>query len=47
MDHLLSDYTKNGVRVNILGEIEVFPKDIAKKVHELVEKNKNNTAITV
>jgi undecaprenyl diphosphate synthase len=38
---------KNGVRIRILGELDPFPEDIAKKVREIVEETKHNTAITV
>ena len=38
---------KNGVKINILGEIDAFPKDLSDKIKDLVEQTKNNTAITV
>lgn len=36
-----------GVRLKILGEINKFPQDIAKRAKEWVELSKDNTAITV
>lgn len=38
---------KKGVRIQILGEIDKFPKDIAEISHQWVEKTKDNTTITV
>jgi len=38
---------QKGVRLKILGEIEKFPPDIAKRAKEWVELSKNNTKITV
>ncbi|HEX8932433.1 MAG TPA: polyprenyl diphosphate synthase, partial [Patescibacteria group bacterium] len=35
---LIKRLKKNGVKVNILGEIEAFPQDIAEKVKQLVEE---------
>lgn len=43
----VEDLHKKGVRLQILGEIEKFPKDIAVKAKEWVEISKNNTKITV
>jgi undecaprenyl diphosphate synthase len=43
----IEDLHKKGVRLQILGEIEKFPKDIAVKAKEWVEISKNNTKITV
>lgn len=38
---------KNGVKINVLGNINAFPKDIAENIRKLIEKTKDNTAITV
>jgi len=38
---------KNGVKINILGEIEAFPKDLVEKIKDLIVLTKNNSAITV
>ena len=38
---------KNGVKINVLGEVDAFPKDIAEKIKELIEITKNNTSIVV
>jgi undecaprenyl diphosphate synthase len=44
---LMKRLDKNGVKINVLGEIDAFPKDLSEKIKELVETTKNNTAITV
>jgi undecaprenyl diphosphate synthase len=38
---------KNGVKINILGNIDLFPKDIVDNIKKLLVKTKDNTAITV
>jgi undecaprenyl diphosphate synthase len=38
---------KNGVKINILGNINLFPKDIVENIKKLIVKTKGNTAITV
>lgn len=38
---------KNGVKITVLGNIDAFPKDIAENIRKLIEKTKDNTAITV
>jgi len=38
---------EKGVKIKVLGEIDAFPKDIAKDIKALVEKTKNNKEITV
>lgn len=43
----VEDLHRKGVRLRILGEIEKFPKDIAKQARRWVEISKNNTKITV
>lgn len=37
---------KNGVRVTTIGDIEAFPKDIAKRLKEIIEESKGNKKIT-
>jgi undecaprenyl diphosphate synthase len=37
---------EKGVRVNVIGDIESFPEDIVRGVREIIERSKNNTAIT-
>ena len=44
---LIKRLQKNGVKINILGEVDDFPKDIADRVKRMVEDTKNNTVITV
>ncbi len=43
----VQDLHRKGVKLQILGEIDRFPKDIAVKAKEWVETSKNNTNITV
>lgn len=43
----VEDLHRKGVKLNILGEIEKFPKDIAIKAKEWVKISENNTKITV
>lgn len=43
----LKELEEMGVRINIIGDIDWFPKDIAKMAKEYVEKTKNNQKITV
>src|SRR5688572_10331315 len=38
---------KKGVKVVILGDIQPFPKDIVKSIKDMIEKTKDNTAMTV
>lgn len=38
---------KKGVRLQVLGELDRFPKDIAKASHQMIEQTKDNTKITV
>jgi|SRR6185369_23417 len=38
---------KKGVKINVLGDIDAFPKDIAERVRKIIDDTKNNTAITV
>jgi undecaprenyl diphosphate synthase len=58
VDFLLGLYRKNlsktvdsfhrkNVRANVIGNLEMFPKDIQEKTREWIEKTKNNTKITV
>jgi len=41
------DLHKKGVKLRYIGVIDRFPKDIAKKVKQMVELTKNNSNITV
>ena len=43
----VEDLHRKGVRLQILGEIDRFPKDIAEQAKRWVEISKNNTKITV
>jgi undecaprenyl diphosphate synthase len=43
----VEDLHKKGVRLQILGEIERFPKDIAEQAKRWVETSKENTKITL
>ncbi|MEK7458336.1 MAG: polyprenyl diphosphate synthase [Patescibacteria group bacterium] len=43
----VEDLHKKGVKLNILGIIDQFPKDIANQAKRWVEISKNNTKITV
>ncbi len=43
----VEDLHKKGVKLNILGMIDRFPKDIANQAKRWVEISKNNTKITV
>lgn len=38
---------EQGVRMQVMGDIYAFPKDITKNIIEMVEKTKENTKITV
>jgi undecaprenyl diphosphate synthase len=38
---------KNQVKIQVLGEIDTFPKDIVKRLNGMIEKTKNNTGMTV
>jgi undecaprenyl diphosphate synthase len=46
-DKRVEDLHKKGVRLQVLGEIDRFPKDVAQKSREWIEISKNNTKITV
>lgn len=43
----LQELYKMGVKIQIIGEIDWFPKDIAEATRAFVEKTKHNTKITV
>lgn len=43
----VEDLHKKGVRLNIIGDIDRFPKDIANNAKKWVELSQNNTKITV
>lgn len=38
---------KNGVKINVLGNIDLFPKDIVENIKKMIARTKDNTAITV
>ena len=40
-------FHRKNVRVNVIGNLEMFPQDIRKRTVEWMEKTKNNTKITV
>ncbi len=44
---LAKKFIKQGAKLKILGDINRFPKDIAKKSIDMIHKSKNNTQITV
>lgn len=44
---LIKRLQKNGVKINILGDIDAFPKDIAMRAKKLMDDTKDNKAITV
>lgn len=43
----LEELAKIGVKVQIIGDVDWFPGDIARMAKEVVERTKNNTKITV
>lgn len=43
----LKELSEMGVRIQIIGEVNWFPKDIAEAARTFVEKTKHNTKITV
>src|SRR5664279_1281091 len=44
---MLKKLLKNGGKINILGEIAPFPKDIQEEVKHLLQVSKDNTGITI
>lgn len=44
---LANRFINKGARLNVLGEINRFPQDIAQKVQNLIQKSQNNQNITV
>ena len=44
---LAAKFIKNGAKLRVLGDINRFPKDIAQKSLEMIQKSKENTQITV
>ncbi len=38
---------KNGVRVQFIGRLEMFPKEIQKEMHEVMEQTKNNGSLKI
>lgn len=47
LERKVEDLHKKGVRLNVLGDIDRFPKDIADKTRKWMDISKNNTKITV
>ncbi len=47
LKNLAIKFIKEGIRLNILGEIQRFPDDIAKQCLDFVNKTKKNSKITV
>lgn len=43
----VDSFHKKNVRVNVIGDINMFPEDIQKKTKQWIEKTKNNKKITV
>jgi tritrans,polycis-undecaprenyl-diphosphate synthase [geranylgeranyl-diphosphate specific] len=44
---LNEDLTKHGLKVNFIGRIELFPKDLQELMHKVMEKSRNNTKYTL
>jgi len=47
LDKKIDSFHKKNVKLNIIGNILMFPKDIQRKTKEWMEKTKNNKTITV
>ena len=47
LNSLAKKFIKQGAKLRILGEIDRFPKDIAQKSLEMIQKSKKNSQITV
>lgn len=45
-DPMLDRLQKNGVRVNVIGDLSPFPQDITEGVKKIMESSKNNKRIT-
>ena len=43
----VNNFHKKNVKINIIGNLSLFPKDIQVKTKEWMEKTKNNKTITV
>lgn len=43
----INELHKNGVRINVLGDISMLPKECIDEIENSVEKTKNNTGITM
>ncbi|OGE31892.1 di-trans,poly-cis-decaprenylcistransferase [Candidatus Daviesbacteria bacterium RIFCSPHIGHO2_01_FULL_44_29] len=41
----LKKYIKKGVRVNVIGELDRFPKDLVENLHKLTEETKDNSTL--
>lgn len=44
---LFKNLLKNGGRINILGDLSAFPKDVQKDISKIVTESKNNTKIQI
>ncbi|OIO12923.1 di-trans,poly-cis-decaprenylcistransferase [Candidatus Gottesmanbacteria bacterium CG11_big_fil_rev_8_21_14_0_20_37_11] len=47
LDKKIDKYHKKNVRINVIGNISMFPGDIQEKTQKWMEKTKNNKIITV
>ncbi|MBI4991024.1 di-trans,poly-cis-decaprenylcistransferase [Candidatus Gottesmanbacteria bacterium] len=47
LDKKVDSFHRKNVRVNVIGNISMFPKDIQEKTKQWMEKTKNNKKITV
>ncbi|MGL4849074.1 MAG: isoprenyl transferase [Clostridium sp.] len=43
----INELHKNGVRINVLGDIDMLPKECVEEIEKSIEKTKNNTGITM
>ncbi|WP_194190487.1 isoprenyl transferase [Clostridium chrysemydis] len=43
----INELHKNGVKINVLGDISMLPKECVDEIEKSVEKTKNNTGITM
>lgn len=47
LDAMLRRMDLENIRIRVIGEKENIPKDLAPKIHKLVEKTKDNTGLTL
>jgi undecaprenyl diphosphate synthase len=43
----LETFTKNNIKLNSIGNLEMLPKNVQKELLEVIEKTKNNTRMTL